>query len=230
MSTPPITVAQARAIDRDAVERLGMPSLLLMENAARAVADRARSMMAAAGTDAVVWLCGAGNNGGDGLAAARLLGPGCAVHLLAEPDRARAPDAACQLAILRAAEWPVRVGSPPEPDDHRGALWVDALFGTGLSRPLEGAAAEWVERFNRALGPKLCVDVPSGLDGDSGEPLGPVCRGDATVTFAAAKVGLIRPEAAAFVGELHVAPLGIPSAWPSAPSSSVAADLDGERG
>lgn len=184
-----------------------MPSILLMENAARAVAEQARGM-----GDRFVILCGAGNNGGDGLAAARHLGRRAQVFLLREPDAQRAPDAALQLRILEAAAWPIVRAVAPDPADaaRRGAVWIDALFGTGLSRALQGEAAAWVEVFNAASGPKLAVDVPSGLDADTGRALGPACRADRTVTFAAAKHGLLRPEAASFVGELVVAPLGIP--------------------
>ena len=85
-----------------------------------------------------------------------------------------------------------------------------ALFGTGLTRALEGEAALWVEAFNRARGPKLAVDIPSGLHGDSGEPLGATVRADVTVTFAAAKHGLVAEAARPFVGRIIVAPLGIP--------------------
>src|SRR6185295_16294247 len=102
-----LTVEQARAIDRDAIERLGMPTLLLMENAARAVAEEARRL-----GDSFAVLAGPGNNGGDGLAAARHLGRNCTVHLLGEPDPARSPDAALQLGILRRAGYPVHLSAP----------------------------------------------------------------------------------------------------------------------
>jgi NAD(P)H-hydrate epimerase len=205
-----LTVAQARQLDRDAVSRFGMPSILLMENAARAVADAARSL--ALGEQRFVVLCGAGNNGGDGLAAARHLGRKALVFLLQEPDAARSPDAALQLRILRAARHPIEVGSCPDPASFAGAVWIDALFGTGLDRPLAGAAADWVRAFNAASGRKLAVDIPSGLHGDTGEVLGVACRADVTVTFAAAKTGLLAPAAQAYVGRIVVAPLGIPEA------------------
>jgi NAD(P)H-hydrate epimerase len=199
-----LTVEQARAIDRDAVQRLGMPTILLMENAARAVADEARKL----GGRFVV-LAGAGNNGGDGIAAARHLGRDCTVYLLAEPDPQRAPDAALQLGILRAAGYPV-FASTPVTDTHSGAVWIDALFGTGLQRPLEGAACEWVQRFNRATGPKLCVDIPSGLHGDTGKVLGAACRGDVTVTFMAPKLGMTVGEGPGLCGRIVVVGLGLP--------------------
>ena len=157
--------------------------------------------------------CGPGNNGGDGLAAARHLssrhGATARVFLTCEPDPERCPDAALQLRILRNAGHPVAVGELPplaSPED----VVIDALFGTGLTRGIEGAAATWVERFNESPGRKLCVDIPSGLHGDRGVPLGPTCRGETTVTFAAAKPGLLVPGAREYVGKIIVADLGLP--------------------
>ncbi len=210
-----ISVAAARAIDDEAVRRFKMPSILLMENAARAVADAAREL-----GDAWIILCGPGNNGGDGLAAARHLGAKARVCLLREPDPQKSPDAALQLEILRAAGHEISLGQLPGPLSSgplssaplsSGTVWIDAMFGTGLARGLEGLAAAWVEAFNCGAGPKLCVDVPSGMDGDSGAALGPVCRGDLTVTFAAAKQGLVTAAGAPLAGQIRVAALGIPN-------------------
>jgi len=201
----PLTVAEARQIDRDATERLGMPSLLLMENAARAVAETARTL-----GDRHVVIAGAGNNGGDGMAAARHLGRSSVVHLLSEPDPAKSPDAALQLRILRAAGYPVVVGALPDANAHAGAVWIDALFGTGLDRPLTGTAKQWVEFVNAARGPKLCVDIPSGLHGDTGAVLAAAVRGDVTVTFAGVKLGMTVGEGPRLSGRVVVAGLGLP--------------------
>lgn len=201
-----LSVAEARAIDRDAATRLGMPTILLMENAARAVADAARTL-----GDRFVVFAGAGNNGGDGLAAARHLGVHrCAIHVLAEPDPVRSPDAALQAAILRAAGVPLAVGALPDPAAHAGAVWIDALFGTGLDRELQGAPRAWVEAFDRARGPKLCVDIPSGLHGDTGAVLGAACHGDVTVTFVGKKRGMVTTNGVAHCGRVVVAGLGLP--------------------
>lgn len=201
-----LSVAEARAIDVDAERRLGMPTMLLMENAARAVAEVARSL-----GERFVVLAGAGNNGGDGLAAARHLGHRrCAVHLLAEPDPAKAPDAALQARILRAAGARLVVGALPDFAAWRGAVCVDALFGTGLDRELTGPARAWVEAFARADGPKLCVDIPSGLHGDTGQVLGAACRGDVTVTFVAKKRGMTIGAGPAHCGRVVIAGLGLP--------------------
>ena len=201
-----LSVAQARAIDRDAAERLGMPTLLLMENAARSTAEVARSL-----GERFVILAGAGNNGGDGLAAARHLGvQRCTIHVLAEPDPVKAPDAALQLRILRAAGVPLVMGALPDLDAHAGAVWIDALFGTGLARELTGASRAWVEAFDRARGPKLAVDIPSGLHGDTGEVLGAACHADVTVTFVARKRGMATPNGRRHGGRIVVAGLGLP--------------------
>ena len=206
MSERVLSVAEARAIDRDATERLGMPTILLMENAARSVADVARDL-----GDRFVILAGAGNNGGDGLAAARHLGVRrSAIHLLAEPDPARSPDAALQLRILRAAGVPIAAGVLPDLEAHRGAVWIDALFGTGLDRELVGPPRAWVEAFDRGQGRKLCVDIPSGLHGDTGAVLGAACHGDVTVTFVAKKKGMVTGNGARHCGRIVVAGLGLP--------------------
>jgi hydroxyethylthiazole kinase-like uncharacterized protein yjeF len=200
-----LSVAEARELDRDAVERLGMPSLLLMENAASAVATEARRL----GRRALI-LAGPGNNGGDGLAAARHLGRRAVVHLLEAPDPTKCPDAALQLQILRRAGLPVVLGTLPPLEPGPDHVFVDALFGIGLARPLEGRARAWVEFFDAARGSKLAVDVPSGLDADTGLVHGVACHAEVTVTFEAPKRGMLVPGARPHVGRIVVAPLGLP--------------------
>lgn len=201
-----LSVAEARAIDQEAIERLGIPSVLLMENAARGVAEVARTL----GSRFVI-LCGSGNNGGDGLAVARHLGfARCALHLLSEPDPHRSPDAALQLRILHNAGAGVRVGLPPDLAEHSGAVWIDALFGTGLDRELRDDARSWVELFNHATGPKLSIDIPSGLHGDTGDVLGLACLADVTVTFIGKKTGMLTKAGVAHCGRIKVVGLGLP--------------------
>lgn len=201
-----LSVAEARAIDVDAVTRLGLSTLLLMENAARSVAEVAASL-----GERFVVLAGAGNNGGDGLAAVRHLGwRRCAVHVLAEPDASKSPDASLQLRVLRAAGVPVVVGALPELALHEGAVWIDALFGTGLDRELAGAPRAWVEAFAQVRGPVLAVDIPSGLHGDSGAVLGAAVRADVTVTFVLPKRGMVTANGLAHCGRVVIAGLGLP--------------------
>ena len=201
-----LSVAEARAIDVDAATRLGMPTLLLMENAARSVAEVARTL-----GERFVVFAGAGNNGGDGLAAARHLGwQRCTIHLLAEPDPAKVPDAALQLRILRAAGAPVVVGALPAAVTMAGAVCLDALFGTGLARELAGPARTWVEALDHRPGPKLAIDIPSGLHGDTGLVLGAAVHADVTVTFVAKKRGMTTASGQAHCGRIVVAGLGLP--------------------
>lgn len=201
-----LSVAEARAIDVDAAQRLGLPTLVLMENAARSVAEVARTL-----GERFVVFAGSGNNGGDGLAAARHLGwQRCAIHLLGEPDPAKSPDAALQARVLRAAGAKLVVGGLPAAAELAGAVCIDALFGTGLDRELTGDARAWVEAADRAPGPKLAVDIPSGLHGDTGAVLGAAVRAGVTVTFVAKKRGMTTPIGIAHCGRIVVAGLGQP--------------------
>ena len=202
------TPAQVREIDRMAVGYCGIPGYELMTRAGEAAFGIACQRW----PEARRWLvlCGAGNNGGDGLAAVRHLGlQACRIALLAEPSASKSPDAALQLRILRAAGCEVTVGELPAatPAD---AVWIDALFGTGLDRPLAGRAREWVEAFNVAAGKKLAIDIPSGLHGDTGEVLGAACEVDVTVTFVARKRGLTCADGPRCAGRIVVAGLGLP--------------------
>lgn len=98
----------------------------------------------------------------------------------------------------------------PPLDVAAGTVWIDALHGTGLARPLAGAACDWVQAMNAAAGPKLAVDIPSGLHGDTGEVLGVAVRADVTVTFVAPKRGMLRGAGPAHCGRIVVAALGLP--------------------
>lgn len=211
-----ISVAEARDLDRRAIEELGMPSSLLMENAGRSVADRARAL----GSRWVI-LCGPGNNGGDGLCAARHLGTDATVYVLAEPSADRSPDTRLQWQLLEQLEFEFASGDPDPAQSRSDVVWIDAMFGTGLTRGLKGRAADWVERFNRFGGPRICVDIPSGLDGDTGAVIGEVaCRAHETVTFHAIKHGLLAAAAKPWVGRVVCASLGLPPGWGLATSST----------
>lgn len=214
-----LTAAAMREVDRSAIEGLGIPSLVLMENAALGVVDaigEAGGRIGEAASAAV--FCGPGNNGGDGLAIARHLAVrGWEVRIFLVIDRSEpSGDAGAQLAICR------RMGLPiEEVRDSAGVraamatareldLAIDALFGTGLGRALEGVFAEVVAAMNELPVPRVAVDLPSGLDASRHEPPGPCVQADLTVTFAAPKVAHVLPPAAESVGELVIADLGIP--------------------
>ncbi|QKK07781.1 MAG: NAD(P)H-hydrate epimerase [Planctomycetota bacterium] len=192
-----------RRVDRVAVDRYGIPSIVLMENAAIGLRERSLTMMLGLGTERVVILAGPGNNGGDGLALARHLhnaGAEPLVLLAADPERlaARGGDAATNLAIVqkmriemerldRSAGAELLERSAAEP-----VLVVDALLGTGLRDAATGVVRDAILHVNRVRAPRmgvLAVDVPSGLDCDTGESAGggPAVIADATVTFVAAQ-------------------------------------------
>ncbi|MAE77744.1 MAG: NAD(P)H-hydrate epimerase [Planctomycetes bacterium] len=209
-SLSPQDSAAARRLDAEAMADLGMPSILLMENAARAVADEARRLLG--GGDVLV-LAGKGNNGGDGLAMARFLSPHVRVALVDEPTTA---DAALQLAMLRAAHIPVHVAADAERLTEladRADVIVDALIGTGLWSPPRGAVADWIRWANDAAQSVVAVDLPSGLSADTGEAFDPCIRAGVTVTFARPKLGLLERDGPAHAGRVVVATLGLPEDW-----------------
>ena len=212
-----LTADEMREVDRRAIEELGIPGMVLMENAAIGVVDALAETYPQAETVAI--LCGPGNNGGDGLAVARLLdgrGYRLRIFLLLRNSPPRG-DAAVQLEILDRSGLAVeRVGPDADLAPVLAAcgssdLIVDALFGTGLTRPLAGHFADLIEGLENLPQPVLAVDLPSGLDGSRGEIPGPSWRADLTVTFAAPKVAHIFEPAADLVGRVVVSDLGMPS-------------------
>ena len=184
----------------------GVPSLTLMENAGSAVADEAALMAPAAGRVAV--LCGPGNNGGDGFVAARhLRGLGYDVTVALLGDRAALKGDAAAMAQRYAG-----TVAPLSTSSLEGAeLIVDALFGAGLTRPLEGAAAAAVEAINRSGCPVLAVDVPSGLDGTTGIAAGAVVHAQRTATFFRRKPGHLLLPGREYCGLVRAADIGIPA-------------------
>ncbi len=256
------STAQMRELDRLAIQERGIPSLELMENAARALAEGVRSQVGPLhrlqgdGPGAVTFgvlrkekggeqptpeeqreldelrdivesqntdpiqriavLCGPGNNGGDGIAAARLLlESGYRVRTFLVGDRAKmTPDSRAMEEKLAAA------GGALESfrfEDQRAMVWlstcsclVDALFGVGLKRPLEGDFLAAVRWMNSMRTPVVSCDLPSGVDGDTGEVLGEAVRADLTVTFTCAKPGLCLGEGAGRAGKVWVEDIGIP--------------------
>jgi len=211
-----LTAEAMQKVDRRAIDELGVPSLVLMENAALGVVDALAERFPEARSAAL--FCGPGNNGGDGLAVARHLavrGYEIALFLVTGGREPRG-DAGVQLTICR--RMGLAIVELSEPRDLPAALaaaretdlLVDALFGTGLGRPLEGLYAELVTGLDRLSLPRLAVDLPSGLSGSSRHLPGPHLRADLTVTFAAPKIAHIFPPAAEAVGEVVVADLGIP--------------------
>jgi hydroxyethylthiazole kinase-like uncharacterized protein yjeF len=207
--------AEMREIDRVAIEGFGIPSLTLMDRAGRAVAEAAVQLAAPHGRFVVV--CGAGNNGGDGYVAARLLrsaGRDARVLALVPAERLSADARAVREQAQRAGVAIDDVGELAGVDAGVGDVVLDAIFGTGLARPPAGAFAGAISRIEaaRVAGARvLAVDVPSGLSADTGRPLGACVRADRTVTFAFQKRGLVLHPGATFAGEVTVADIGIPA-------------------
>ncbi len=208
---PLATAAEMRALDRHTIEVLGVPGELLMESAGQAIAAQALRQLGARGE---VWcFCGSGNNGGDGLVAARLLQlRGIESRIVLVGDRARfTPEAAANFARAERAGVKLAKGAPP-----RGSVIVDAIFGTGLTRKVEGAAARAIRRINtsRPACRVLAVDLPSGVDGDSGQLLGAAVEADLTLVLGLPKLGLTQEPARSLAGEIWVARIGIADAAP----------------
>ena len=233
-----LTRAQVREVDRIAIERYHIPGIVLMENASRAVADEACDMLGsklwsaphARGRVApatrssgdtpprdrpceILILCGGGNNGGDGLAVARHLhNRGARVTLALATDPAGYKgDALINWRTVQAMDLPVEradraVIARPGP-----RLIIDAIFGTGLDRPPRDPFPQIAGLVEQTGLPVLAVDLPSGLDCDTGRPLGACIRATRTVTFVAEKVGFAEPQARHWLGDVVIGDIGCPA-------------------
>ncbi len=212
--------AEMREIDNHAIEVLGIPGIVLMENAARGVCEVIYAKVP--GTRALV-VCGKGNNGGDGLAVARNLynmGYEVEVVLTVSVEELKG-DAKRNAQILSTLPVPLHVVNTPErffelyTFAKECDFVVDALFGTGLSKPLSGFYAQLVDFINSLNKTVISVDIPSGLSADTGEVIGPHVKADYTVTFAFPKVAHVMPRACYSVGELFVVDISIPEDVPN---------------
>jgi len=209
MTIPALTTAQMAEVDRLMIEEYGIVLIQMMENAGCNLAELVRRMLDGklAGHKIAV-LCGAGNNGGGGMVAARHLhnwGADIQVKLIADPDKLKNIPAH-QWRILQAMGIAVEYTL----DLARADLIIDAIIGYGLTGSPRGGVGEWIERANRSGRPILALDAPSGLDTTSGLAGQPCIRATATLTLALPKIGLIAPQAQPFVGELYLADIGVP--------------------
>lgn len=199
---------QIRQIDRLAIQRYGIPGVVLMENAARAVAEAAWTMLGQVPHAIVLVVCGGGNNGGDGLAAARHLhnrGADVRIVLYGYPAKYE-NEAKINWEIVQAMNLPLLRAVEGRPH-----LVIDAIFGTGLTQAPRPPFDQTVQAMHGLGVPILSVDIPSGLDCDSGKPLGPACvKATRTVTFVAEKIGFAEPTARQYLGEVTVADIGCP--------------------
>jgi NAD(P)H-hydrate epimerase len=211
---PLLSRESMRAFDAHAIQQ-GIPGSVLMENAGRGAAERITARFAHAHHFAIV--CGTGNNGGDGFVVAR--------HLARHGARVSvflAGDAAKISGDARAAfdGWVAAGGSvQPANDSLRSNLAasdvvIDAIFGTGLNRDVSGNLVGIIEAVNAARASRVSLDIPSGLDADTGAPLGIAVRANLTITFAFGKKGLFSPRGRAYAGEIEIVEIGVQPVLP----------------
>ncbi len=207
---------QVRALDRRAIEEFGVPGVVLMENAGRGAAE---VLMGLDCKGPAVICCGKGNNGGDGFVIARHLDNRqipVRVLLFADPGRLEG-DAAVNYQIIARSGLHISVYDGEISNDSKLrseltlAEWiVDALFGTGLTGPVRQPFDRIIQCINESNRRVLAVDIPSGLDCDTGQPLGPTVRAEHTVTFVAEKKGFANPLTKNWTGQVHVVDIGAP--------------------
>lgn len=204
-----VTAAEMRQLDSETITRIGIPGIVLMETAGSAIVRAIQRNYP--DSQRIGIFVGKGNNGGDGLVIARQLAhAGREVHIfLVSPADSFVGDAQTNLQIAQ------NLGLPMEDavtaiSQTRCELFVDAIFGTGLRRPVVGEIAEWIERINRLPVPVVAVDLPSGLDADTGQALGVCVQAERTVTIGLPKRGLLLHPGAEFAGKLEIADIGFP--------------------
>ncbi len=213
---------EVRAVDSWAINTIGVPGVVLMENAGRSCAELIKEKLKGVAAPKVCIFCGTGNNGGDGYVIARhLLNSGFEVVVMICGDRGKVKgDAKINLDILERLGRPIeqlnlRDGDVPAKVKAFAAdadMLVDGLFGTGLSGQLSDEYKQLIDSINACDGPILAVDIPSGLDCDSGSAiggLGTAIKADYTVTFVAVKKGFTSESAAQYTGEIFVASIGV---------------------
>jgi hydroxyethylthiazole kinase-like uncharacterized protein yjeF len=208
-----LTRDQLREIDKRSVTDYHIPSIVLMENASRAVADEACRMMRGECCGTVLILCGGGNNGGDGLAVARHLhnrGADLTIGLATDPAKYTG-DALVNWNIAAAMKIPAKPFEIAMLNDPQPVLIVDAIFGTGLTQAPREPFPAIAEAVNHSGLPVLAVDLPSGLNCDTGEAPGACIAATCTVTFVAEKIGFAQPQARRFLGEVIIGDIGCPS-------------------
>jgi ADP-dependent NAD(P)H-hydrate dehydratase / NAD(P)H-hydrate epimerase len=210
-----LTPDQMNAVDKATIEA-GIPGIILMETAAARCVDFLKQRFGPLSEQRIVVVCGKGNNGGDGLAIARQLHVQfrpreLRVVLLCGPEELRG-DAAVNFAMLHASG--LQEYRDFGPEMRTATLVIDAILGTGLRGTATGVSANGIREINRSFpfARVFSVDLPSGLSGFSGAPVGDYVRADATVTFTAPKICHALPPAADLMGEMRIVPIGSPSA------------------
>ena len=220
-----VTGEEMRRLDREAQEKFGISSLILMENAGRAVFEAARSMLVREKKKKILCVCGKGNNGGDGFVAVRHLinnGFETEVFLIGDPGSLKG-DAKVNHDILgKMRIKPKLLKNERDLDNLKGSLseahlLIDAILGTGILGEVKEPLTSVINLMNQSEKPILAVDTPSGLDATEGKALGSCIKAEKTVTFAFPKTGFIKNDGPAKIGELIVADISLPRHCEAAP-------------
>lgn len=217
---PTLSVQDSRQVDQTAMEDHGVAGITLMNNAGQACAERLLAMPLK--SHAALILCGGGNNGGDGFVIARLLctaGVHARVILLVSPERLRGD---AKMSYERAIDYGVEIQSITDVTEVALAvqasegLIVDCMLGTGATGDPRDPFATAIRTANhitkRGKREGVAIDIPSGLDGDTGIACSPTFRADLTLTFVTAKTGMRNPGAADYLGEIEIVDIGLPAA------------------
>lgn len=203
---------EAKEIDGVSIQKIGIPSLVLMERASLKVADVVEKNSKKE-RDTILVVCSMGNNGGDGVAAARILderGFKVSILLLGNQEKA-SEEMKVQLAIAGRLSLSIIQGESIDTFDFlRYSVVIDAIFGIGLSRAITGEYASWIEEINTAKNTVFAVDVPSGIDATTGKVLGTAIKADYTVTFGVNKIGLVLFPGMQYAGKVLVEDIGFP--------------------
>jgi len=215
-----VTSEQMRRIEQIAIEDLGIPSILLMENAAIRLSEHCLKAIDGIKNPKVVIICGPGNNGGDGMALARLLfNKGVEIKVILAGDMNTVKDdPATYLGIIKKLDIPIE--SIPLNGDHADIsrdirdcdLLVDALLGTGQTRNIGGSYKYIVETINNYAKHIISVDIPTGVNSDNGQIMGCAVKADQTITFGHPKIGIYTHPGAAYAGKIHIEDIAIPPA------------------
>lgn len=198
-----VTAAEMKQMDSYTINTIGIPSLVLMERAALAVRDEILTAFPL-NQENVVVVAGSGNNGGDGLAVARLLhiaGVPVTIINVGNPDHASNENRR-QNAICNYYQIPQTTSLDPIKS---ATLIIDAIFGIGIDRPVAGHYQEVIKAINNAKAPVVAVDMPSGINTDTGKVMGCAVKANCTVTFAYNKVGLTKQDGQSYAGRVVVA-------------------------
>lgn len=206
-----VTARQMQEIDRQASQVYGIPSIVLMENAGRGAAEEIVKTVKKLKRPQVVFICGTGNNGGDGFVTARHLmihdiRP--TVFVLGQEDQLKG-DALVNVNILKNMKCPLRFGRPSISELKNADLVIDAIFGIGLNRDVTGIFQTVIDDMNKYAKKIFAADIPSGLDATNGAIHGICVKAQKTITFHLPKTGMFRGDGPKYTGKIVVRNIGI---------------------